>query len=158
MRPASTPPLIVALMLTGTMAQAAPVMARGASNVSGDLSLATEGRSVSVQAELRGLNLGEYEVLLLPRCPPDPRPTELRTGEVPEDRRAGRDRKTIPYAVRRAGSFIANDRDVEVDVSVPRTRVAGWPRVAVAILEGDTVNPPLSGPYGLIACTPFTRF
>jgi hypothetical protein len=158
MRPLSTPLLIVALMLAGTAANAAPVLARGASNVSGDLNLVTEGRRVSVQGELRGLNQGEYRVLLLPRCPPDPRPVELRTGEVPEDRRAGLDRKSIPYAVRRAGSFIANDRDVEVDVSVSRTRVAGWPRVAVAILEGDTVNPPLSGPYGLVACTPYTRF
>jgi hypothetical protein len=144
--------------LIAATAMAAPVLQRGASNVSGELSLVTEGRSVRVQGELRGLSPGEYRVLLLPECPPEPRPAELRTGEVPEDRRSGLERKPIPTTVRRAGSFIADDRDAEIDLSISRTRVAGWPRVAVALLEGDTVNPPLSGPYGLVACTPFTRF
>jgi len=137
---------------------AARVLQRGASNVSGTLEVVTAGRSVTVKGELLGLNQGGYDILLLPRCPPDPRPLELRTGEIPQDRRSSAEHETIPSTVRSAGSFIANDRSAEIDLSVPRTRVAGWPRVAVAVREHENVNPHLSDRYGLIACTPFTRF
>lgn len=136
----------------------ASVFARGASRVSGELELSETGESVIVQGRLRGMTPGPYRVVFMPKCPPEPRPTDLSSGRVNEDRRSGLERVPIPGPTVAGGSFIASDRErAEVEIMVDRERLAGWSRIAVGLLEGDMVNPPLSDRYGLIACTAFVR-
>jgi len=134
----------------------APVIARGASNVSGRLDLTSKGETLVLAGSLKSLNPGTYEVVLMPACPPEPRPTDLKSGRVREDLRSGRERKKIEGRRASAGTFIANDREkATFEMTLSRSQLTGWSRMSVGLLEGDDVNPPLSDPFGLVACTPF---
>ncbi|NJK88657.1 MAG: hypothetical protein HC923_04145 [Myxococcales bacterium] len=144
----------ILVMFSLPSASAVPLSARGASNVSGEVRLRSEQGVIRAELDLLGISPGRYRVLLLPFCPPEPRPLELRTGEVPMDRREGQEHLKLEMTVIALGSMIVSDRsESKTVVSYSDRDLERLGSAALAIRELD-VNPALADAYGLIACTP----